>query len=57
MKELIVYITKAIVDAPDAVVITEETDERGFEQKGKLLEAINRMLFVHNQSDPEGEIY
>ena len=29
MKELIEYIAKAIVDSPDAVVVTEETDERG----------------------------
>lgn len=34
-----------------------ETDERGFEQKGKLLEAFNRMLFDYNQSNPEGEIF
>ena len=31
-----------------------ETDERGFEQKGKLLEAINRILFAYRQSDTEG---
>ena len=29
MKELIEYIAKSIVDLPDAVVVTEETDDRG----------------------------
>ena len=29
MKELIEYIAKAIVDAPDDVVVTEETDDNG----------------------------
>jgi hypothetical protein len=29
MKELIDYIAKAIVNAPDEVVVTEETDEQG----------------------------
>lgn len=29
MKELIEYIAKAIVDLPDEVVVTEETDDRG----------------------------
>ncbi len=29
MKELIEYIAKAIVDLPDDVVVTEETDDRG----------------------------
>ena len=29
MKELIEYIAKSIVDQPDEVVVTEETDERG----------------------------
>ena len=29
MKELVEYIAKAIVDAPDDVVVTEETDEEG----------------------------
>jgi len=29
MKELIEYIAKSIVDAPDDVVVTEETDEQG----------------------------
>jgi len=29
MKELIEYIAKSIVDAPDEVVVTEETDEEG----------------------------
>ena len=29
MKELVEYIAKSIVNAPDAVVVTEETDEQG----------------------------
>ncbi len=29
MKELIEYIAKSIVDAPDEVVVTEETDDEG----------------------------
>jgi uncharacterized protein len=29
MKELVEYIAKAIVNAPDDVVVTEETDEQG----------------------------
>ena len=29
MKELVEYIAKAIVNAPDEVVVTEETDEQG----------------------------
>ena len=29
MKELIEYIAKAIVELPDDVVVTEETDDRG----------------------------
>jgi hypothetical protein len=29
MKELIEYIAKAIVELPDEVAVTEETDERG----------------------------
>jgi len=29
MKELIEYIAKSIVNAPDDVVVTEETDEQG----------------------------
>jgi len=29
MKELVEYIAKSIVDAPDDVVVTEETDEEG----------------------------
>ena len=45
MKELIEYIAKAIVDSPDSVVITEETDERGLifklqvadEDKGRVI--------------------
>jgi predicted RNA-binding protein YlqC (UPF0109 family) len=45
MKELIEYIAKAIVNAPDDVVITEETDEQGTtfklqvadEDKGRII--------------------
>ena len=45
MKELIEYIAKSIVDSPDAVVVTEETDERGLtfklqvadEDKGRVI--------------------
>ncbi len=33
MKELIEYIAKAIVDSPDDVVVTEETDEQGIALK------------------------
>jgi len=29
MKELVEYIAKSIVDAPDEVVVTEETNEEG----------------------------
>ena len=29
MRELIEYIAKSIVDVPDEVVVTEETDEQG----------------------------
>jgi len=29
MKELIEYIAKSIVDVPDEVVVTEETDDQG----------------------------
>ena len=45
MKELIEYIAKSIVDVPDQVVVTEETDERGVtlklqvadEDKGRVI--------------------
>ncbi len=45
MKELIEYIAKSIVDAPDDVVVTEETDEHGItlklqvadEDKGRVI--------------------
>jgi len=45
MKELIEYIAKSIVDLPDEVVVTEETDERGIifklkvadEDKGRVI--------------------
>ena len=45
MKELIEFIAKKIVDKPDAVVVTEETDERGLvfklqvaeEDKGRVI--------------------
>ena len=33
MKELIEYIAKAIVDQPDDVVVTEETDDQGVRLK------------------------
>ena len=45
MKELIEYIAKSIVDQPDEVVVTEETDESGIllklqvadEDKGRVI--------------------
>jgi len=45
MKELVEYIAKAIVNAPDDVAITEETDEQGTtlklqvadEDKGRII--------------------
>ena len=45
MKELIEYIANSIVDQPDEVVVTEETDERGItfklqvadEDKGRVI--------------------
>ena len=45
MKELIEYIAKSIVNLPDEVVVTEETDERGIifklqvadEDKGRVI--------------------
>ncbi len=45
MKELIEYIAKSIVDQPDEVVVTEETDDRGLvlklqvadEDKGRVI--------------------
>ena len=33
MKELVEYIAKAIVNSPDDVVVTEETDEQGITLK------------------------
>ncbi len=33
MKELIEYIAKSIVDQPDAVVVTEESDDQGIRLK------------------------
>ena len=33
MKELIEYIAKSIVNSPDAVVVTEETNEQGITLK------------------------
>ncbi len=36
MKELVEYIAKSIVNAPDAVVVTEETDEKGIILKLKV---------------------
>ena len=45
MKELVEYIAKSIVNAPDAVVVTEEEDEQGItlklqvadEDKGRVI--------------------
>ena len=45
MKELIEYIAKSIADVPDAVVVTEETDDQGVmlklqvadEDKGRII--------------------
>lgn len=45
MKELIEYIVKSIVNAPDKVVVTEETDDQGVrfklqvadEDKGRVI--------------------
>jgi len=46
MKELVEYIAKSIVNSPDEVVITEETDEQGVlilklqvadEDKGRII--------------------
>jgi len=60
-KELIEYIAKAIVNAPDAVVVTEETNDRGTtlklqvadEDKGRVIgkqgrvaEAMRTLLWV-----------
>ncbi len=52
MKELIEYIAKAIVDAPDKVVITEETTEQGVtfklqvadEDKGRVIGKQGRIV-------------
>ena len=45
MKELVEYIAKSIVNSPDEVVVTEETDEQGItlklqvadEDKGRVI--------------------
>lgn len=45
MKELVEFIARSIVNAPDAVVVTEETDEKGVtlklqvadEDKGRVI--------------------
>ncbi|MFC2068960.1 KH domain-containing protein [Chloroflexota bacterium] len=45
MKDLVEYIAKSIVNLPDEVVVTEETDERGIiiklqvadEDKGRII--------------------
>lgn len=39
MKELIEYIVKSIVDAPESVVITEETTEQGITFKLQVADA------------------
>lgn len=52
MKELIEFIAKQIVDKPDAVVLTEETDERGIvfklqvadEDKGRVIGKQGRIV-------------
>ena len=52
MKELLEYIVKAIVDAPDSVVITEETSEAGVtfklqvadEDKGRVIGKQGRIV-------------
>ncbi len=52
MKELIEYIAKAIVDKPEAVVITEETNEKGLvfklqvadEDKGRVIGKQGRIV-------------
>lgn len=61
MKELVEYIAKSIVDAPDAVKVEEETDEEGITLKlqvadedkgrvigkqGRIAEAIRTLLRV-----------
>jgi predicted RNA-binding protein YlqC (UPF0109 family) len=61
MKELVEYIAKSIVNAPDEVVITEETDEQGITltlqvadddkgrvigKQGRIAEAIRTLLRV-----------
>lgn len=38
MKELIEYIVKSIVNVPDQVVITEETDDQGIKFKLQVAE-------------------
>jgi hypothetical protein len=52
MRELLEYIVKAIVDAPDKVVITEETGEQGItfklqvadEDKGRVIGKQGRIV-------------
>jgi uncharacterized protein len=52
MKELLEYIVKAIVDAPDSVVLTEETGEQGItfklqvadEDKGRVIGKQGRIV-------------
>lgn len=61
MKELIEYIAKSIVDAPESVVVTEETSEQGITFKlqvadpdkgrvigkqGRIVEAMRTLLRV-----------
>ena len=41
MKDLVEYIAKSIVNAPDAVVVTEETDEQGVILKLKVADEDN----------------
>jgi len=61
MKELVEYIAKTIVNAPDEVVVTEETDEEGIKltlqvadddkgrvigKQGRIAEAMRTLLRV-----------
>ena len=61
MKELVEYIAKSIVNAPDEVVVTEETDEEGIKltlqvadedkgrvigKQGRIAEAMRTLLRV-----------
>jgi predicted RNA-binding protein YlqC (UPF0109 family) len=47
MRELLEYIVKAIVDAPDKVVITEETSEAGVTFKLEVAEEDKGRVIVN----------